>query len=477
MVAVFPLPGRGESYVSVEKCADPILADAPVITNVSVMRTGQDDGEVLIKWHPPFDLDPGQFPGERQYVVQRSESLGGPFLSDLVHTGRLSDTLVIDGGINTEDRIFYYRVLLYVPDVSDQLPIDTSAIASTVRLELKPQTGMIDLSWGAFVPWSNQIQTSPNHVIYRGDEGAVVNADLEAYDSVNVFVNGMLYSDNGKDGPPLNDNTIYCYQVVTRGGYGNTPTIKQPLINYSQIICAQPKDSIPPCMPTLVVDATDCEEFVKQSCDFSEFENTVRWARLEDECADDVSYYRVYASATKNGEYNLLKDNVRDTFYIDKNLGSYARCYRISAVDRSGNESELSEPTCNENCPYYELPNIFTPNGDTYNDFFSAFSTRGWDPGCESCPPEDLEQFEYLTERCARFVQRVKLNVFNRWGKEVYTFESGGENTIYIDWDGRDKNGSELATGVYYYSAEVTFYAADPNKRVKVFKGWVHLVR
>src|SRR3989337_165626 len=80
-----------------------------------------------------------------------------------------------------------------------------------------------------------------------------------------------------------------------------------------------------------------------------------------------------------------------------------------------------------------------------------------------------------ITSKCARFVDKVFLRVYNRWGKEVYSYESGGERTIYIDWDGRDLNGRELSTGVYYYIADVTFDSVDPAKQNQVIKGWVHL--
>jgi hypothetical protein len=164
---------------------------------------------------------------------------------------------------------------------------------------------------------------------------------------------------------------------------------------------------------------------------------------------------------------------VRDTFFIHQNLPSLALCYRISAVDRSGNESELSDPICFDNCPYYELPNVFTPNNDGENDRFSAYSNRlmpGESEETSSISPENRN-------KCARFVQRVVFRVFNRWGKEVYQYESGGERTIYIDWDGRADDGSDLATGIYYYVADVTFDAADPAKRNQTLKGWVHLLR
>jgi len=78
---------------------------------------------------------------------------------------------------------------------------------------------------------------------------------------------------------------------------------------------------------------------------------------------------------------------------------------------------------------------------------------------------------------CPRFVQRVEVVIVDRWGKQVFKYASGGENTIYIDWDGRDDNGKELSSGIYYYSARVTFETLDPKDSEKIIKGWVQLVR
>ncbi len=63
--------------------------------------------------------------------------------------------------------------------------------------------------------------------------------------------------------------------------------------------------------------------------------------------------------------------------YIHKNLPSFAGCYYVTAVDRSGNESRPSNTVCKDNCPYYELPNVMTPNADGKNDLFEAFLAHG----------------------------------------------------------------------------------------------------
>ena len=121
---------------------------------------------------------------------------------------------------------------------------------------------------------------------------------------------------------------------------------------------------------------------------------------------------------------------------------------------------------------------MFSPgneDGKNCNELFSAFGVDlelGENP---ACPESETDR-----TKCARFVQEVDFTVYNRWGIEVYHYvgHQGDENNdIYINWDGRDEKGRELATAVYYYIAKVTVDVVNPNDRVKVIKGWVHLVR
>lgn len=485
LVAEYPRPRGGESYVSAEICTDPILVDEPVITHVTVDRTGTTDGQVTVRWTKPFDINRTQYPGPLEYEVWRATGFAGVAGLTKIHLGRKSenDTTIVDVGLNTRDQIYNYRVILYSNTASSTAyaAIDTSSTASTVRLGAQSELKRISLSWSAFVPWSNVIKTEPNeHLLYRGPGGST-ESDLQLIASIDPTTGGLSYIDEGQhNGVPLVDTEEYCYRVMTRGGYGN-PGIKEPLENFSQMVCAQPNDSIPPCKPTLAVQLSDCEKFfATAACGQGSFSNALSWVR--DDCAADIQGYKIYRAAEENGNYIWLdragtNGIVMDTFFVDNGidgngLNTLAYCYKISAVDRSNNESELSDPVCNDNCPYYELPNVFTPDdGNDCNALFSAFSNRNLGGEESGCTPVDTQT------RCARFVQHVAFKVYNRWGKEVYTYESGSERTIYIDWDGRDNDGKDLAAGVYFYIAEVTFDSVDPAKRNKNIKGWVHLIR
>jgi gliding motility-associated-like protein len=125
-----------------------------------------------------------------------------------------------------------------------------------------------------------------------------------------------------------------------------------------------------------------------------------------------------------------------------------AGCYAITSIDSVGNESIFSNIVCVDNCPVYELPNTFTPNGDGFNDTFRPF------PFC--------------------FIDRIDFKVFNRWGQIV--FESDDPN---INWNGRNFSGSELAEGVYYYSCQVFEQRVDNNPITNSFliSGYIELLR
>ena len=477
LVAIFPKPKGGESYVSEEICLDPIIADRAIITNVTVDRTDATNGAITVKWIAPTEADALQFPPPYTYHVIRADGFEGN--ANQVRVTSTSDLAFSDIGLDTRTKVYNYRVIAIA---SDGDPLDSSASASSVRLEADSQPrNSIQLSWSADVPWSNQVQTTPNlHVIYRTPQGVsdastVTEDQLVLFDSVDVTLNGFLFLDEG----PLEESFFYCYKVMTRGAYGN-PNIDEPLENFSQMICAQPGDENPPCVPETPQpdEPRDCIAYssLPETCNANLFSNTITWRRPTDPaCRNDVSYYRIWVAASSDEEFQPLPIEWRDTVFVDENLPSFARCYKIQAVDRSGNESELSEAVCFDNCPYYELPNVFTPNGDGCNDEFSAYSninTSGESAGglCAVLPEESRA-------KCARFVEKVFVRIYNRWGKEVFNYESGGERSIYVNWDGRDENGRELSTGVYYYVAEVSFDSVDPEKQQQVIKGWVHLMR
>jgi fibronectin type 3 domain-containing protein len=513
LVAVFPQPDGGESYVSNEVCMPPILANGAVITNVTIDSTSEKTGQITLKWRPPFEANPAQFPPPYTYKVYRADGYTGTInLVKVSPSNTIPDTLLVDQGLNTTNNIYNYRVLTYD---NNGVFMDTSSIASSVRLELKPLFERIELNWNADVPWSNNSLSYPRHLIYRGtQEAAKAITELTLIDSVDVNQFRFNYLDTGQyQSTPLVHSQAYCYAVMTRGTYGN-PKIKAPLINFSEITCTIPDNQTKPCKLDLALSQIDCNSCF-QIGETPTAPNTVKWKRPADACRKEIKGYNVYAANSVGGTYIKIAEMVTDTFYVHRGLQSYAQCYKVSAVSRAGIEGELSNEACIENCPYYELPNVFTPNGDGCNDLFSAFSIENYpftgengEPGFVPWPcghsfylpgtqtldtaknnKLDTAHYINLKSRCARFVTGISLTVFNRWGREVYRYQyninlqddSGGgskhPNPLFVNWNGKDNNGRDLDPGVYYYGANVTFEVADPKKANKTIKGWVQIIR
>lgn len=467
LVASFPDPSGGFSIASEEAC-DSLSIDLPVITNVDVKETSETEGAIRVTWTPPYQIDEGGIPTQYRYGLIRKE--GVSFNNDFFEVITTTDTTFLDQGLNTKDSAYSYRVVLYVDAPLE--PIDTSMQASSVRLELAPLVGGIELTWDANVPWSNTVQEFPNHLIYRDHALAEYPDSLVLIDVVDVTIGGYSYIDDGIQPDPdrnlagedeLDDEIEYCYFITTQGSYGNS-LLPEPLLNSSQVTCAQPNDTIPPCIPLSISFSSDsnfdCESQFVCGTNVVSLENVIEWeADDTQECDNDVVFYRVYFSESNDASTFRILEETASLSYTHRNLTSLAFCYYITAVDRSNNESKISEVICNDNCPQYILPNVFTPDGDSkdLNNTFRPLERDG---------------------QCPRFVESLVLTLVNRAGVEVYRYDSSEvEAPVNPEWDGRTNGGAKAPAGIYYYSAEVSFNTLNPGEANQVIKGWVQLIR
>ncbi len=457
--ASFAPPSGGESLASDAVCAS-LALDVPFITNVSVERTGPaPQGEIFVRWLQPRELNQVAFPGPYRYEVYRASGLSGTDFS-LVGSRTVAsfasatgnDTTFTDRGLNTQDSAYNYMILFYYQ--TSRLK-DSSATASSVRLSVTPGVNVIDLSWQANVPWSNAGTT---HKVYR--ESRTLPGVFELLADVAVSdASSFRFSDTG-NGLVLDEDSTYCYYVETYGSYGN-PKILSPLINKSQIACAAPLDTLAPCPPLLAIDSLDCSSLTGESfCNVTSFANKLTWsypAAGGENCDEDIVAYRLYYKRyEEDTEFGLIatinSPQPPAMFYEHGGLSSYAGCYYVTAVDEDGQESAPSNVVCKDNCPYYELPNVFTPNGDSKNDVFTPFP-------------------------CPRFVESVEVTVYNRWGRPM--FET---SNVLINWDGligsgEEIGGSEVTNGVYYYLAKVRFARLRRSDELTQIKGWVQVLK
>ena len=463
IVAQFPNPGRGTSYISKEVCLT-LETDAPVITHVDVLETSED-GRIKIDWTPPYEIDATTFPSPYTYSLYRA---AGFYLNDEVLVAeKISDTLFVDQlNLNTTGYAYAYRIALFD---ANNVFVDSSAVASSVQLNANPLLSAVELSWQANVPWSNNILAYPYHYIYR-DRVNTSDPDLMILiDSVKISENGFEYLDDGRfNNTVLDDELIYCYALTTYGGYDN-PILPTPLVNNSQVVCAQPNDNIAPCAPlgVSVSNPYDCESGNDTAdCLEMTYENMISWVVNESiQCDDDVIYFRVYFSPTSLEQDFYLLDSTIETSYQHLILNSFKGCYRITAVDRSLNESDFSNTSCIDNCPQFKLPNAFSPNGDGFNDTFTPLYNTG------------KSNLGFENSNCPRFILGVSFKVFDRTGKEVFDLQYEKEPSIFIHWDGKNNAGSPLAAGVYFYVSEVTFDVLPSGQQQKTYKGWIQLLK
>lgn len=423
------------SVPSNETC-DSLPYDVPVITNVSVLETDPSLGKMYVEWTkpkagiggldtvlnpPPYRFDLYRNPGYTIGSAALINSVTRPDFASLI------DTTYTDTLLNTADTPYTYKVLFY----STGDTVGGTSSASSVYLQLHPSDSKIRLTWDYNVPW-----TQDTFQIYRRDTSSTVFHYVGTTDV-------SSYTDTG-----LTNDSTYCYYVSAYGHYTSS-LIKKPLINLSEIKCGVPIDTIPPC-PPLVSVTNNC---TNPAPDTFYYINYLSWENFTDSCASNTIKYRIYY-APDSGAMTLIDSvsGIANTTYnhiLDLNI---AGCYVVTAVDRHNNESAKVNRVCIDDCPNYELPNTFTPNGDGANDLFTP-------------------RHPY------RFVSRVEFKVFTRWGEKV--FETTDPE---LRWDGKDqKSGKELSEGVYYYSG----YYWELGLRGEVRKplpqknggGFIHLIR
>ena len=413
VIAVYP--DGSESKASEEVC-DQLKKDAPIITNVSVNNTSTTTGQMYIAWSKPTEHDTAVFQGPYRYLIYGGVSSSALTLID--STATINDTTYLHNNINTQNNQYHYRIDIYNLTNGTRDLMGRSTVASSPYLNLVPSDNQITLTWNEQVPWTNT-----EHVIYRQ------NTVTMAFDSIDITTNPN-YVDTG-----LTNGKTYCYKIKSKGSY-SSPGLISPIINYSQETCSSPVDNVIPCAPILSVDG-DCELQ----------ENNLSWTSDFNGCASDVLSFNIYKKDSLNADYYLLtsiSDPAINSFNHN-NLVSIAGCYLMTAIDSVGNESLVSDTVCIENCPSYELPNVFTPGNDGKNDFFRPFPYQ--------------------------YVSSVRIQIFNRWGNLV--FETTNPDIL---WDGKNQKSNKLCSdGTYFYVCTVNEIYFEGIK-ARVLKGFVQLM-
>ena len=302
VVAVFH--GGAESQPSDEVCIQ-IPNNQPLMTKVSNDEAHLHDGQMLVEWVRPRDIDP-QFTAPYTYRLIRN--LDGE--ETTVYSGM--DSTFRDAGVNLKAvQSLYYQVEMQ--DATQQM-VGTSAKAGAVLLTGEGGDKTVTLTWTEEVPW--------------------IIDSTEVFKKIDtVFVKTAVTSNMEYTDIHVQNDVTYCYYVRTYGHY-TLEGLPCPLVNCSAIVEVKPSEDEP--------------------------------------------------------------------------------------------EPEPDEPV-------YELPNVFTPNGDGFNDVFTP----------KRITPD--------------LITHVEMHIFNRWGRVVYHTED-----IFINWDGT-ASGTHLpcAAGTYFYVCDVEMISPE----------------
>jgi len=443
--------GNTYSYIIIAQYADGSLSVAPdyssstcitlhlgvpILTNASVDTTDLIAGRMYIRWHKPLvggqNLDTTKYPPPYYFVLQHtSVNNGSGTLNSTSYTSiytspsrqhfnqinTLADTTYTDTALNTQGAQYYYKVLFY----SHGNYVGSGTPGNSVFASGMGHDRRVALSWTIQQPWTNY-----KYYIYQQNG---TNKGYKLVDSTTLTVDTVKQ---------LTNKYNYCFRIMCLGSYYN-PNIVSPDTNWSQKVCVTPIDDSPPCQPQLSI-AGNCNESI----------NKLTWRNPDHACnIDDVLKYYIYYTPRQDSTFTLMDSvlNVNDTTYTTNyNLATIAGCYVIVAVDSAGNRSAWKDTTCTDDCPEYELPNIFTPNGDNVNDLYTPVRNK--------------------------YVRSVNFVMYNRWGEVVY------ENTNpSLGWDGKSKQMKQLVPdGTYFYTCtvnEIHYYGIETIK----LKGFVQLIK
>jgi gliding motility-associated-like protein len=418
IVAVYP---NGTESKASNEITSTLVSGVPVIRNVSITSTDAVNGSVYLAWKKPDKLDTIPALGPYEYMIYRASGISGTNYSlvKTITTTDLNDTIYTDNNLNTLSSGYIYKIELWNRKAGNEFIIGEPGYASSLFLSITPGDRKARFVINRNVPWINT-----RYDFFR------LNEVTMAYDSVGS-TNQLTFVDNG-----LVNGKQYCYYVKSVGGYlaDNMP---KNLINFSEILCMTPVDNEPPCAP-LVNVASQCDSLY----------NTISWSINDVGCFNDISGYKIYYKLPSEENLKLLA-TIEDKYVFSfkhwlNNQGEIiAGCYAISSFDNNGNEGEKSVMLCIDSCDFYEIPNVFTPNGDNIND--------------------------KLIAKTSGLIDEIDFRLFNRNG--LLLFRTAEPK---IEWDGT-YNGKIVSPGVYFYQCDV-YETRNSGPHLRHLSGFVHVI-
>ncbi len=211
--------------------------------------------------------------------------------------------------------------------------------------------------------------------------------------------------------PPLTDIT-YILEVADSFGCKTTSSFFYESIHVEAAFTASPVEGEAPLEVTFT-------------------NNSVRAANCTWDFGDDSVSYLIDPPAHKY--------YIPGTYTVKLSIESDLFCTDEYSLDIKVVDSKL------------DMPNVFTPNGDGFNDFFVP----------------DFASLKFVT-----------IQIFSKSGQRVYHFEAEGEAVSeWKGWDGKINNSDRYAEpGVYYYVIRGKGWD-DKEYKGSFFRGVVYLYR
>ena len=149
---------------------------------------------------------------------------------------------------------------------------------------------------------------------------------------------------------------------------------------------------------------------------------------------------------------SILENPPLHTYFFPKPIAPEVNGYGVKLI-------AWSQESCEDSSEVHyivvdpsllDIPNVFTPNNDTWNDWFVVASQS---------------------------LRSIHVQVFSRIGKKVYEFSGQGPKLAeWKGWDGKINGGAEASPGVYFYIIRAVGWD-DEEYKGKAYRGMVYLMR
>ena len=227
----------------------------------------------------------------------------------------------------------------------------------------------------AYDAYGNASEKSNVETVYTGsDEQAPEISEVSAVSSVvsgNAVIN-VAANDNcgiSEIGIEVSSDNISWTNAGTVKTYKNTSETAKFAVDttvypdgtlyiraYAKDLSGNISDSSPICKIFTDNTAPDKINDLTSSIVGSRIE--IRWSAPEN---DDTAYFRIYRKTDSDNDHILIKDNYKYINYYDTDIELGVKySYRVSSVDKCGNESILSDPVTAEITEDNNVPEILS---------------------------------------------------------------------------------------------------------------------